>query len=62
MNDKITAEDLISIIETSDLDPTIKNILVRDIKKEGVNDFYIEQVVAFCDNATKILKDKLDSK
>ncbi len=59
MKKTITAEELISIIEKSDLDQTIKDILTRDIRKEGVSEFYIEQVLAYCDNAIAVLKDKL---
>ena len=59
MENKITAEDLIGIIEKSDLDPTIKEILIRDIKNEGVNEFLVEQVLAYCDEAIAILKSKM---
>lgn len=58
MDQKITAEELISIVEGSDLDQTIKNILIRDIKNEGVNEFLLEQVIAYCDNAANILKNQ----
>lgn len=56
MNDTISTEDLIAIVEESGLDPTIKEILIRDIRKEGVNDFYVEQVMAYCDKAIDVLQ------
>jgi len=56
MEQKISAEELIAIVQKSDLDPTIKDILIRDIKNEGVNDFLLEQVIAYCDNAIEVLK------
>jgi hypothetical protein len=56
MDKRITSEDLIAIVEKSDLDQTIKHILVRDIKNEGVNDFLLEQVIAYCDNAIEVLE------
>ncbi len=58
MKEKITAEELVSIVEKSTLDQTLKQILIRDIKAEGVNDFYIDQVMAYCENAIEALKDK----
>ena len=58
MKEKITSEELISIVQKSTLDQTLKDILIRDIEKEGVNEFYIEQVLAYCENAISILKDK----
>ncbi len=59
MDQKISAEELISIVEKSELDPTIKNILIRDITNEGVNKFLLEQVIAYCENAIAVLKDRL---
>jgi len=57
MKTNITTEELITIIDKSELDSTIKEILIRDIKNEGVNEFLIEQVIAYCDNAIEALKD-----
>ncbi len=56
MDKKISAEELIEIVQNSELDPTIKDILVRDIKAEGVNEFLLEQVIAYCDNAIAYLE------
>lgn len=46
MTDKI--EQLIHLIEASDLDQTIKEILIRDLKTEGLTDFLKEQIKAYC--------------
>lgn len=54
--DKISAEDLVKIVQGSDLDKTIKEILIRDIQNEGVNEFLLEQVIAYCENAAEFLK------
>lgn len=59
MKNKITVEELIGIVKASTLDQTLKDILIRDIRKEGVNEFYIDQVLAYCENAIAVLKDKL---
>jgi len=56
MEQTITTEEVVEIISNSDLDTTIKEILIRDVKKEGVNEFLLEQVIAYCDNAVSILK------
>lgn len=58
MKEKITTEELIAIVEKSTLDQTLKDILIRDIRKEGVSDFYIDQVLAYCENAVAVLNDK----
>ncbi|MDR3642416.1 MAG: hypothetical protein P4L74_02195 [Candidatus Doudnabacteria bacterium] len=47
----ISAKEIIDIIEHSEVDPTVKEILIRDIKEGGVTDFLVEQVVAYCDKA-----------
>jgi hypothetical protein len=56
MEKTISSDDLIAIVSKSDLDPTIKQILIRDIQNEGVNEFLLEQVIAYCDNAIEVLK------
>ena len=60
MDKTITGDELIEIVEKSDLDPTIKQILVRDIKNEGVSEFLVEQVLAYCDNAIAVLKGRIE--
>ena len=62
MNNTITAAQLIDIVEKSKLDPTIKEILVRDIKNEGVNEFLVEQVIAYCDDALATIKKTMENK
>lgn len=59
MRQTISIEELIAIVQQSDLDSTIKDILIRDIRNEGVNEFLLEQVIAYCDNAINVLKDRL---
>lgn len=46
MDDKIQA--IVNLIEQSPLDQTIKDILIRDLKVEGLNDFLKEQIKAYC--------------
>ena len=59
MDKTIKVEELVEIIEKSSLDKTIKDILIRDLKSEGVTEFLLEQVIAYCDSAIKILESKL---
>lgn len=46
MEEKI--KKLIELIEASELDETIKGILVRDLQNEGMTDFLKEQIKAYC--------------
>jgi len=46
MEDKI--QHIIYLIEQSPLDQTIKDILIRDLKAEGLTDFLKEQIKAYC--------------
>jgi pimeloyl-CoA synthetase len=39
---------LIKLIEASELDETIKSILIRDLQNEGMTDFLKEQIKAYC--------------
>ncbi len=41
-------ENLIHLIEVSALDQTIKDILIRDLKTEGLTDFLREQIKVYC--------------
>lgn len=59
MKQTISAEELIQLVQKSDLDATIKGILIRDIRNEGVNEFLIDQVIAYCDNAIGIINQRL---
>lgn len=60
---------LIRLIEASELDETIKNILIRDLQNEGMTDFLKEQIKAYCleglkksDSDTKAALEILDEK
>lgn len=46
MEEKI--QNIITLIEGSELDQTIKDILIRDLKTEGLTDFLREQISAYC--------------
>lgn len=39
---------VIYLIEQSELDQTIKDILIRDLQTEGLTDFLREQIKAYC--------------
>ncbi|GEM_PF-725830 len=41
-------QNIIYLIEQSALDQTIKDILIRDLKSEGLTDFLREQIKAYC--------------
>ena len=41
-------EKIIKLINLSDLDQTIKDILIRDLQTEGLTDFLKEQIKAYC--------------
>ncbi len=41
-------EKIITLIQTSDLDQTIKEILIRDLQVDGLTDFMKEQIKAYC--------------
>lgn len=46
MDDKI--QNIVHLIQQSDLDQTIKDILIRDLQTDGLNDFLREQIKAYC--------------
>lgn len=51
-------EQVIDVIQKSELDQTIKDILVNDLHQEGLTDFLKQQISTFCDvNIEKILKE-----
>ena len=67
MDDKI--QNIIHLIERSDLDQTIKDILIRDLQTEGLTDFLREQIRAYCleglqklDAQLELAKHDLESK
>ena len=53
MDEKI--EKITHLIEQSDLDRTIKDILIRDLQNEGLTDFLREQIKAYCVEGIKRL-------
>lgn len=57
MTDKI--QDIIHLIEQSELDQTIKDILIRDLQQEGLTDFLREQIRAYCLEGIKIATDQI---
>ncbi len=46
MDEKI--QKIVHLIQESDLDQTIKDILIRDLQSEGLTDFLREQIKAYC--------------
>ncbi len=57
MNSNI--DDIIYLIEQSALDQTIKAILVRDLRKEGLTDFLREQIIAYSVEGIKRIDDRI---
>ncbi len=57
MDEKI--QNIIHLIEKSDLDQTIKDILIRDLQTEGLTDFLKEQIKAYCLEGIKIIDDRM---
>ncbi len=41
-------QNIIHLIKQSELDETIKRILIRDLETEGLTDFLREQIKAYC--------------
>lgn len=52
-------ENIIHLIQQSDLDQTIKDILIRDLQAEGLTDFLKEQIKAYCMAGIKVLDEKM---
>jgi pimeloyl-CoA synthetase len=55
MEDKV--QTVINLIKQTDLDQTIKDILIRDLQKEGLTDFLREQIKAYCFEGIKELNE-----
>lgn len=51
MNEEL--EQAVRDIQNSDLDQTIKDILIRDLQTAGLTDFLKEQIKAFCPRKEK---------
>jgi len=60
MNQDQTIENVIYLIQQSDLDPTIKDILIRDLKTEGLTDFLREQITVYCVEGIRRLDERID--
>lgn len=58
MDDKI--QKIVNLIQASDLDQTIKDILIRDLQADGLNDFLREQIKAYCLEGIKRLDVSMD--
>jgi hypothetical protein len=58
MDDKI--QKIVNLIQESDLDQTIKDILIRDLQTEGLTDFLREQIRAYCLEGIKIIDQRLE--
>lgn len=58
MEDKI--QKIVHLIQQSDLDQTIKDILIRDLQSEGLTDFLREQIKAYCLEGIKRLDSQIE--
>lgn len=56
MEDKI--QKIVNLIQSSELDQTIKDILIRDLQTEGLTDFLREQIRAYCLESIKVIDEK----
>lgn len=46
MDDKL--QNIIELVQGSDLDPTIKDIIIRDLQTYGLTDYLKEQIAVYC--------------
>lgn len=58
MEDKI--KKVVDLIQASELDQTIKDILIRDLQTDGLNDFLREQIKAYCLEGIKIIDQRME--
>lgn len=59
MDEKILK--LIRMIEESELDETIKSILIRDLQSEGLTEFLKEQIKAYCLEGIKKIDEETEA-
>lgn len=59
MDDKLL--NIIHLIEESPLDQTIKDILIRDLKSEGLTEFLKEQIKVYCLEGIKKIDAQIDA-
>lgn len=53
-------QTIIELIQQSPLDQTVKDILIRDLKNEGLTDFLKEQIKAYCDEGIEKLDKQIE--
>ncbi len=53
-------QSIIDLIRQTDLDQTIKDILIRDLQNEGLTDFLREQIKAYCLQGLKEIEPHLE--
>jgi hypothetical protein len=51
---------VVHLIQSSDLDQTIKDILIRDLQAEGFSEFLVEQIKAYCLSNIEILDEQIE--
>lgn len=51
---------IIQLIQNSCLDQTVKDILIRDLQKEGLTDFLKEQINAYCDEGVSKIDKEIE--
>jgi hypothetical protein len=57
MDEKI--QKIVYLIQESELDQTIKDILIRDLQTEGLTDFLREQIRAYCLENIKLIDERM---
>ncbi len=60
MQDQANIENIIYLVEQSALDETIKQILIRDLKANGLTEFLREQIKAYCFDEIKKLDARIE--
>ncbi|MBL8030151.1 MAG: hypothetical protein JNN11_02795 [Candidatus Doudnabacteria bacterium] len=60
MQDQANLDNIIYLVEQSALDETIKQILIRDLKAEGLTEFLREQIKAYCFDEIKKLDTRIE--
>lgn len=61
MDDTQKIEEIVHLIQESDLDQTIKDILIRDVKSEGLTDYIREQIRAYCVEGIKKIDARIEA-
>ena len=58
--DDVKIKKIVDLINKTDLDQTIKDILIRDLQAEGLTDFLREQIKAYCLEEIKLLDEGIE--